>query len=400
MRKLKPFSLELIKIPYKSQLTRIPEFQCWKYLLFSILLYTSFSCREEGSEQGRQITAYTVDTVFIASKERLLDVSGYMKVSDLDDDERSFFLYNHHDHSIDEINLDTKDFVKTFPLEAEGPNGVGQYVFGLQCLKDNLLFLKSVPFSSVIDTSGHVIQKINWLTAKDSIGDPFGAVPPRSEVVVDTKDWRVMGTNLDFSNTTAFLGVLSVEKKLVKNIDVDTKLSFSNYFLKAGNNYRPPWVFLHAEEHYIYLSHLYSNEIFLFNPEGELVKVVDYEPKLTPARAKEPELLSGTREQVRHESRMLMEQVSFEAPVWDKVNRRYFRLSAQRIFGDESGSDETAATTKTRVFLSVLDPEFNLVSEVELEEVPGAGYKYFAKDGKLWVCQNFSDDLGFLLFDL
>lgn len=398
MQKLKLGGLELIKVPYKSQLTRIREFQGWKYLLFSVLLYTSFSCREKVAEQGSQITEYSVDTVLIDSKDRILNVSGYMGVSDLDDDEKSFFMSNHHDHSIDEINLDRKEFVKSFPLNAEGPNGVGQHVFGLQCLEDNLLFLKSVPFSSVIDKSGRVVQKVNWLSAKDSLGEPFGAVPPRMELVVDTKDWRVVGTNLDFMKKTAFLGIFSVLDNRVKNIDIDLKNSFTDYFLKAGIAPRPPWVYLNADENYIYVTHQYSNEIILFNPGAELVKVVDYEPKLTPKRAKLPEILNGTREQISKEERKLGEQVHFEAPVWDKVNRRYFRLSTQWIYGD--GPDGTSEYVKARVFLSVLDSEFNLVSEAELEEVPNIYYKYFAKDGKLWVCQNFSDELGFFVFDL
>ncbi|MFC4874551.1 DUF4221 family protein [Negadavirga shengliensis] len=399
MKKLNPGRLKLIsdKVPESIQL-RGGYGYGWCYLLFSVMIYISFSCQEKKTGQDGQGISYSIDTVMIDSKDRLLEVSGYMKVSDLDDDERSFFLYNHHDHSIDEINLDQKEFVKTYPLDAEGPNGVGEFIFGLQVLNDSLMFAKSVPFSTIFNKNGHVVQKVNWLSAKDSLGEPFGDVPPRSELIVDIKDWRVMGTNLDFMKETAFLGVFSVEEKLVKNIDVDTENSFSNYFLKFDYNFRPPWVFLWADENYAYLSHEYSNEIFLFHPGGELVKIIQYQPKLTPSRAKVPEVLTSTREQVRRESRKLLEQVRFEAPVWDKVNRRYFRLSAQRIFGDGSGYDETAELTRTRVFLSVLDAEFNLVSEVELEEVPNEFYKYFAKDGKLWVCQNFSDELGFLVF--
>lgn len=370
----------------------------WEFLLFPVIICIGFSCQERRTEQDSQVIEYSVDTVLIDSKGRLLDVSGYMEVSDLDDDERSFFLYNHHDHSVDEINLDRKEFVKTYPLDAEGPNGVGHFIFGLQVLDDNLLFAKSVPFSTVIDRNGRVVQKINWLIAKDTVGNPFGAVPPRSELVVNIKDWLVVGTNLDFYKETAFLGILSVLDNRVKNIDIDPENSFTNYFLKFDTNFRDPWVFLNADENYIYVSHEYSNEIILFDPGGKLVKVVHYKPKMTPSRAKLPEKLAGTREQVRKESRKLLEQVRFEAPVWDKVKRRYFRLSAQRTFGD--GSDETAELNRTRVFLSVLDAEFNLVSEVELEEVPSEFYNYFAKDGKLWVGQNFSDELGFLVFDL
>jgi hypothetical protein len=370
----------------------------WFCLLFVLFGWTSVSCQKGNKEQETQTMDYLVDTILIDSRDRILDVAGYMDRSDLDDDGRTFFLYNQHDHSIDEINLDTKKFVKAFPLEVEGPNGVGQGVVGLQCLKDNLLFLKSVPFSTVIDRNGRVVQMINWLTAKDSLRDLFGQQPPISEVVVDTKNWRVMGTKIDFLNTAAFLGVLSVEEKLVKNIEVDAENSFSKYFLQFPYNFRPPWLFLRADENYAYLSHEYSNEIFLFHPGGELVKIIQYQPKLTPARAKAPEVLTSTREQVRYESRRLLEQVRFEPLVWDKVKDRYFRLSAQRIFED-GPEDEILPIRRTHVFLSVFDADFNFISEVELKELFAEQYRYFAKDGKLWVCQNFSDELGFLVFD-
>ena len=124
--------------------------------------------------------------------------------------------------------------------------------------------------------------------------------------------------------------------------------------------------------------------------------MVHYEPKLTPRRANYPEVLDGTREQINREEQKLLEQVTFQAPVWDGVNRRYFRLSAKRIFGDGS---ENAEPPQTMVFLSLFDAAFNLVSEMELEELHDEHFKYFAKDGKLWVSQNFSDELGFLVFD-
>ena len=277
----------------------------WGCIFYFLIACISMSCKKGNLDQDNQITGYVVDTVIINSKERILGISGYMNVADLDDDEKSFFLFNYHDLSIDEINLDRKEFVKTYPLVAEGPNGVGNAIFWLQVLDDNLFFTKSGPFSTVIDRNGRVVKKINWLTAKDSVGDPFGDTPPRSEVVVDTKNWRVMGTNLDFFKSTAFLGILSVDEKLVKNIDVDTENSFSNYFLKFPNNFRPPWVYLRTDENYTYVSHQYSNEIFLFHPEGELVKIIQYEPKLTPSRAKAPEVLISTREKVLRESRKL-----------------------------------------------------------------------------------------------
>jgi hypothetical protein len=52
------------------------------------------------------------------------------------------------------------------------------------------------------------------------------------------------------------------------------------------------------------------------------------------------------------------------------------------------------------VFVSVFDHEFNLVSELEIPELKNEGMKYFAKDGKLWISQNFSDELGFIVVDV
>lgn len=104
----------------------------WNSTLFWIVAWLSFSCQKGNVEQHARITAYEVDTVLIDSKGRILDLAAYMQASDVSSDGSSFFLYNHHDLSIDEINLDRKEFVKSYPLEAEGSNGVGQFIFGLQ----------------------------------------------------------------------------------------------------------------------------------------------------------------------------------------------------------------------------------------------------------------------------
>jgi hypothetical protein len=133
------------------------------------------------------------------------------------------------------------------------------------------------------------------------------------------------------------------------------------------------------------------------------VKVVHYEPQITPKRAKipdGPEIKS--RDQIKKDFQLIVEQVRFESPVWDGLKNRYFRLSSKRIFTDTYKHERSLVpeTKETIVFLSVFDAEFNLISEMEIDELNDERVKYFAKDGKLWVCQNFSDELGFLVFDL
>lgn len=96
-----------------------------------------------------------------------------------------------------------------------------------------------------------------------------------------------------------------------------------------------------------------------------------------------------------------MEQVRFESPVWDSVKKRYLRLSSKKTFTDTFIDESFLPEIKeTRVFLSIFDAEFNLISEMQIDELNNERVKYFAKDGKLWVCQNFSDELGFVVIDI
>ncbi|WP_157966159.1 hypothetical protein [Cognataquiflexum aquatile] len=55
---------------------------------------------------------------------------------------------------------------------------------------------------------------------------------------------------------------------------------------------------------------------------------------------------------------------------------------------------------QTTIFLSVFDSDFNLISEKEIKELTDNRFKYFAKDGRLWVAHNFSDELGFIVIDI
>jgi len=77
------------------------------------------------------------------------------------------------------------------------------------------------------------------------------------------------------------------------------------------------------------------------------------------------------------------------------------RLSAIRIFEDRKSDDSMLPEIKqVKVYLSVFDAEFNLISESPIAELNTEFVKYFAKDGKLWVYQNFSDELGFIVIDI
>jgi len=80
---------------------------------------------------------------------------------------------------------------------------------------------------------------------------------------------------------------------------------------------------------------------------------------------------------------------------------KYLALSAKRIFSEQREEDPNLPVAReVKVFLSVFDAGSNLLADTAISEQESEFVKYFAKDGKLWVYQNFFDELGFLVIDL
>lgn len=182
----------------------------WDDLYFFLIDCVSNLCKIGNKDQANQIMRYVVDNVNIYSKEQILDVLGYMKILELNDDKRSYFLNNYRDLLKEEISLDRKELVKNYPIDAEVPKGLGNFIFGLQFLDDNLLFGNSVHFYTVINRNVRVVPEINRLSGID-INDVYFENPPqRLESVGKTKDRQVLGTNLEFWKTTGLLGLFPV----------------------------------------------------------------------------------------------------------------------------------------------------------------------------------------------
>lgn len=376
-----------------------------RYLIFLVIIYIPLSCQRKNNDHDANNFLYSVDTVIIDSKEKLLDLKRGIWNSDLDNENRAIYLYNSFDYSIDKIDLDNLEFADNYPFEIEGPNGIGKNVNNINTIKEDLIFIKSFGKSAVFQKSGDLVKKIDWVNAIDSKGLKYGELP-RNEIIVDSSGFRVFGLSYDNKNRKVFLDVLSVQNNLVKRFYIDSEKSYHNFVLAIDDpkNYifLDPYVYLRSENNFIIISHQFSNELSLFNLKGEYVQTVNYEPKMTPKRVKGVNgLRISTRGQLGLEYQHFLEHVRFGPPVWDSVKRRYLRLSAIRSFSDtrEEGS-LLPEIQEVEVYLSVFDNEFNLLSESAIPELSTEYVKYFAKDGKLWVYQNFSDELGFIIIDI
>jgi hypothetical protein len=375
-----------------------------RFLLLLIILCISLSCKRNEKEKISYESLYSLDTIYIDPKGRLFDLQGGVSKSDLNEEERSIFLFNQFEHSLDEVNLDKLEFETSYPFEAEGPDGTGKNVNSLKFLKDGSLFIKSYGLSGVFNIDGSLINRIDWVNSIDVNGLKYGQIP-RNEIAIKGNDLKVFGLSFDNKKREVFLDILSVKDNLVKRFNIDSEKSYKNFVLAIDNpldyTFMDPNVYLNSINDHVIVSHQFSNEIFLFNTEGEYLKTLKYEPKKTPKRASDlNNKVIQTFEKIQDEYQNLLEQIEFGPPVWDGLNKRYFRLSASRIFKERKKEDRLLPELQEiKVYLTVFDSDFNLISEMKIDELNDERIKYFAKDGKLWVAQNFSDDLGFIVID-
>ena len=361
-----------------------------------------FSCNRTNNQNSDDLV-YSIDSVIVDSKGKLLDLNRRIVISDLDDEKRFLFLYNEFDHSIDEINLDRLEFTNNFSFNVEGPNGTGGYFNNFNILKNGFMFIKSFNKTGIFEKNGNLLRRIDWLNSIDTKGAKYGVIP-KNEILIGTDDLKVFGLRYNYESRDFSLDVLTIAENNVIKLNLDSKESYSDLVLEIKDQeiYFDPYVYLKSENDFIIISHEFSNEIILYNHEGELFKTINYNSRLTPNRVKAPKGINiGNREILQKEFQKYLEQVEFYPPVWDNLKKRYFRLSVVTVFREREVKDSfLPKVLETHVYLSVFDKNFDLINELKIPELNFEEGKYFAKDGKLWVFQNFSDELGFIIIDI
>lgn len=372
-------------------------------LLKALAIISIFiSCQRKISNHQIDDLSYSIDTVIIDSKGRNIDLKSLLFTSDLNEEESSIFLYNGFDHSIDEVDLKYLEIVNNYPLETEGPDGIGEPVNNLTLLKNGSFFIKSFGESAIFNKNGTIIKQIDWVNSINTDGLVFGQIP-RNEIAIQEKDLKVFGISYDNQNREIFMDILNVQDNSIERFDIDSEKSYKNFVLvnedPKSYTFMDPYVYLLAENNLVIVSHQYSNEIFLFNSNGKYAKTIQYNPEMTPKRVEE--VGSVSPDQLFREYQHFLEQVRFGPPVWDKNKNRYLRLSATRLFKDTKlDHSPMPEIKKIIVYLSIFDANFNLISEVIIPELNSEFVKYFVKDGRLWVSQNFNDELGFIVIDI
>lgn len=256
-------------------------------LTILVIIIFSISCQTKHKELDSTGFAYSVDTVMIDPGDGILFLRYRLVGADISSDGKYLLNFNLDDHTVEKINLNELRLEEKLPFETEGPDGTGKYVNFINIVKGDSIFIKSFGQSAVFRKSGVLVKKVDWVNAIDVEGLRYGEIP-QNELAIGSSDLMVFGLYYNNKKKEVFLDVLSVAENRVKRYDIDTEKSYKNFVLAFGYSFLDPIVYLMSENDFILVSHQFSNEIYLFNLEGEHIQTVTYEPKMTPKRAKDP----------------------------------------------------------------------------------------------------------------
>ncbi|MFN3996703.1 DUF4221 family protein [Algoriphagus sp.] len=370
------------------------------YLMILVL----FSCGGEGENVEKKGTvlenfSYTVDTVVVNPGEEIINLSRGLGTAALSQDRKYIYQLDVANTKINQVNLDNMILEKQFPMEKEGPNGIGQYVFSMQFMDNGDLYMGGYNSNGLFNLQG---EKVKDLNVKPE--ELAGLEKVESNLLTSglklTKNGKYMfSLPGDFLGETIDLAIIDVENKsgkLRKIPAMETALKY-NLSFRTDNmiQYYGESITVNLIEDQVLITNSANNKIYNYNIEQDSLYLIDYNFTLTANEKDKPIIQKVTSEQAfKSEQEKAQMQIYFGNLLHDRENKRFFRFG--RIWGPQV---EEGQTRKGEFFIFVFDQELKLIGEAKLEGIKDIPYSAFFKAGKLWNYVNVDDELGFAVFD-
>lgn len=126
------------------------------YRLFSLpLIIILFGCGQHNNEGLKSDSiSISIDSVRVNAKDQFLYLNSYLRHSDLSEDKKFLFNFNLDKHHIKQIDLDKLELVNTYPMEKEGPDGIGTNIHNIRYLQNDTFYISSYERSGIVNLEG------------------------------------------------------------------------------------------------------------------------------------------------------------------------------------------------------------------------------------------------------
>lgn len=368
-------------------------------VFFPLLLMACGSSQEEVAKDYNTLS-FSLDTVMVDPGQEILFLRGGISISDLSEDKKYLLNFNLDDHTIEKINLDELVLKEKLPFEKEGPNGTGEHLYSIKLDKENQLFLSGFNSIGLFHLSGEKSKSFSFKGAKYQGDSLKGDESFNWKMILVNEGKYLYGIIGSFTGKNYSLGKLDVDNKNLKKFPIKSFDKMADYyFLLQSMMLIMPDMDLIEWEDKLILSNSVSSELSWFDLQQDTLISKTYQSKLT-ADSKKGTYRNEveTPEELQKEQKAMQQEINFMAPFWDEVNQRFYRFSYEEL--DLEMDLNNGESTRSKVYLTILDKDLNLLGESpvpELDQKPG---KHFVKDGKIWMFVNMDDEMGFVRLNL
>ncbi len=379
---------------------------------FSIVLlsYLLLACGGNETEKQADFSniSFTIDTVMVDPGNGIINLKQGLWFSTFSEDKKHLYLWNNDLGSLDKINLDELILEESIQFEKEGPDGVGPYVSFISLVDKDRILMSNFVGMGIFDLTGkkisnHTIGNGNFSGESLNEGESFDRKIHGTEggdVI-----YGFLGNMMNDEMSFARINFKTME---MKRIDLPGHGELPDYSLRIQtdemNGEAPTDNHLQKVGNRIILSNSAYNTLYILELDKDSVYQVNYAPQLTAAskKGKYPKVVESN-ERFKEVMADIFSEINFQPPVWDDVNRRFYRFSYETVPGVRANSalfEDPEKRPLSKLFISVFDEDFNLIGEslvTQLEQVPNS---VFVKDGKIWHYVNVEDELGFVRMEI
>jgi len=372
-----------------------------KKSLSAIFVIVSFSCGKSGDHQAEETFKYKVDTVSVDAKGGILYLEYDLRVADFSEVDGFLYNFNKHSHSIEKIDIDRLEWVGTFPLQQEGPDGTGFWISDIKSVGEGQLFLSGEK-AGIFDYEGNLLKSFDWTKISPENGGILDEEYTYKQVFNPNFKDFLFSLFVNRHNNSISLKKLENSQNRISTLDIDPNENYKTYTLGDLTNFNKwdPRLYISSQQNKIIVSHEFANDFYVYHPLNDSIQTISYSSALIPDRVTpttEGDLVNSTEDRIKA-LKGYLGQVSFREIVWDSKHKRYYRLSASTQYGEiERPGWLLPEISDSKVYLSIFDADFKLLDERPIPELDGRTLsKYFVKDGMLWLFVNLEDELGFI----
>ncbi|EPR71770.1 DUF4221 family protein [Cyclobacterium qasimii] len=359
-----------------------------------------FSCTSNPDSSHERHLSYTIDTVQIDSKDKILFLQSELLFSDYSEFDGMLYNFDDKTHHVEQINLNNLTLEKTIPFEQEGPNGTGFWTSDFQALPEKQLFLGGER-TGIFNLKGELQHRFDWNSVTKEKGGLLNEERVFYQVVNPNFHHQAFAVVVHDHNNSVSLRHLNSSNNSIKSYNIDPQEHFKTYTLgdlSTYNKWYPKVHFSSIKEHVI-VSHEFANDFYVLYPEKDSLISIYYDSPVLPSKVTpntEGDLVNSIEDR-KNALRNHLSQVVYGPIVFDTKNNHYLRLAASIQYGEKEREMHLLPEIKHSIlYISIFDENFNHLVDQEISEVKKRGIpKYFIREGALWMYLNLDDELGF-----